>query len=110
MKFSTDVVQVVKELAQILVLLACLIVNFAASRDVNALFLMVLFETILEIVFLRLNVRLKILQVLQVSRFLVQLVQDDSKVRGHFITEGQSFFFVEEEGVLKSAGRPWLVC
>jgi len=75
MKFSTDVVQVVKELAQTLVLFACLIVNFAVSRNVNALFLMVLFETILEIVFLRLNVRVK---VLQVSRFwpkqLFQLV------------------------------------
>jgi hypothetical protein len=62
MKFSTDVVQVVKELAPILVLFACLIVNLATFQDVNALFLVVLFETILEIVFLRLNVRVKILQ------------------------------------------------
>jgi hypothetical protein len=70
-KFSTDVVQVVKELAQILVLFACLRDNFAASRNVNALFLMVLFETILAIVFLRLNVRIKILQV---SRFLAETI------------------------------------
>ena len=71
MKFSTDVVQVVKELAQILVLFACLIINLAASRNVNALFLMVLFETVLEIVFLRLNVRVKILQV---SRFFAETI------------------------------------
>ena len=71
MKFSTDVVQVVKEIAQILILLACLIVNVAASRDVNALFLMVLFETVLEIVFLRLNARVKILQV---SRFFAETI------------------------------------
>jgi len=75
MKFSTDVVQVVKELAPILVLLACLIVNLAASRDVNALFLMVLFETILEIVFIRLNVRVKILQAA-----VVRFAQEDKSV------------------------------
>uniref|UniRef100_A0A914C3T8 Uncharacterized protein n=1 Tax=Acrobeloides nanus TaxID=290746 RepID=A0A914C3T8_9BILA len=73
MKFSTDVVQVVKELAQILVLFACLIVNLAASRDVNALFLMVLFEIVLEIVFLRLNARVKILQILSIF-FLISLL------------------------------------
>jgi len=61
-KFSTDVVQVVKELAQTLVLFACLRANSAASRNVNALFLMVLFETFLAIVSLRLNVRIKIFQ------------------------------------------------
>ena len=71
MKFSTDVVQVVKELAQILVLFACLIVNLAGSLDVNDLFLMVLFETVLEIVFLRLNARVKILQV---SRFFAETI------------------------------------